>query len=755
MVTSCSRTDVSVRWQNVAERDPDWDLVWDFADQGHCLNGLRSRMFDLSEMTRLDNEADVPGAVKRVREIFSQPTFMSNVDGGDVKQGKLSNCWFVAGLTALANLEDGLNQTCAAHDTEVGVYGFVFYRDGTWTYTIVDDTLYLQSPCWDSPSLQRTLLQQTGRVDAENEYKRTYQTGSKALFFAQCKDQNETWVPLIEKAYAKAHGDYAALAGGWVGEGLEDLSGGVTTELFTSDVLDPDVFWTNELSKVNQEFLFGASTGFLDGGYGERDGISEGHAYIVVAAHTLKSGQRLLKLRNPWAHIRKGIWEGAWSDGSKEWTAEIQQELGHRFGSDSVFWISFQDFMRKYSHLDRTRLFREADWRCSQSWISVNVPWRARYQDKFHVVLTKESPFVVVVSQLDRRYFNGLHGQYSFRLAFRIYHEDGLGARRCVVQSHGNYLMTRSASVELPMLMPGAYTIGIRVDAERDTSLESVEDVIKQECRARTENFKLAQVGFAYDVAHEKAEAYISEVNRLDQIKDLARASKCRREERRRRWEERHIKRVLTKKQKQKNKSKQRTRCKAHKEIDSASNKEPLTSTQTDAGALTRNANADVEGTRGCTLPGDVEKGTVQQEIIVQRHTGDGKGIRSCHERLVEEEGSSAKPVPVTTSSRDDEHLLGSSFWDSAGDSSDSPIGEWEELYNTDDATHSLEKESRDEPRRNTRCEHDVTEGLVGESTDSDNSSEDETPSPWSAVCIVGVRVYSKDEDLTLQTLFD
>jgi hypothetical protein len=109
----------------------------------------------------------------------------------------------------------------------------------------------------------------------------------------------------------------------------------------------------------------------------------------------------------------------------------------------------------------------------------------------------------------------------------------------------------------------------------------------------------------------------------------------------------------------------------------------------------------------------------------------------------------------VTTSSRDDEHLLGSSFWDSAGDSSDSPIGEWEELYNTDDATHSLEKESRDEPRRNTRCEHDVREALVGESTDSDNSSQDETPSPWSAVCIVGVRVYSKDEDLTLQTLFD
>jgi hypothetical protein len=117
------------------------------------------------------------------------------------------------------------------------------------------------------------------------------------LFFAKNKDQNETWLPLLEKAYAKAHGDFLSLSGGWIGEGLEDLSGGVTTELLTSDILDEDEFWNNELSKVNGEFLFGCSTGLLDGGYGERNGISEGHAYVVMDARTLKSGQRLLKLR--------------------------------------------------------------------------------------------------------------------------------------------------------------------------------------------------------------------------------------------------------------------------------------------------------------------------------------------------------------------------------------------------------------------------------------------------------------------------
>jgi len=53
--------------------------------------------------------------------------------------------------------------------------------------------------------------------------------GSNALYFANCRAPSETWLPLLKKAYAKVHGDYQAIEGGFAGEGIEDLTGGVAT----------------------------------------------------------------------------------------------------------------------------------------------------------------------------------------------------------------------------------------------------------------------------------------------------------------------------------------------------------------------------------------------------------------------------------------------------------------------------------------------------------------------------------------------
>jgi hypothetical protein len=44
----------------------------------------------------------------------------------------------------------------------------------------------------------------------------------------------ELWPSLIEKAYARLHGGYAAIAAGSVGDALVDLTGGVVSKISLS-----------------------------------------------------------------------------------------------------------------------------------------------------------------------------------------------------------------------------------------------------------------------------------------------------------------------------------------------------------------------------------------------------------------------------------------------------------------------------------------------------------------------------------------
>lgn len=94
------------------------------------------------------------------------------------------------------------------------------------------------------------------------------------------------------------------------------------------------------------------------------------------------------------------------------------ERLGHKFGNDGVcmclplldmcmylyllqvFWISYEDLLKKYQHFDRTRLFGP-EWTITQQWTSLNVPWSADYHStKFMIDLTKKSPVVIVLSQV-------------------------------------------------------------------------------------------------------------------------------------------------------------------------------------------------------------------------------------------------------------------------------------------------------------------------------------------------------------------
>ncbi|RKK11185.1 hypothetical protein BFJ66_g18332, partial [Fusarium oxysporum f. sp. cepae] len=173
-----------------------------------------------------------------------------------------------------------MNKICVARNEEVGVYGFVFHRDGAWISTVVDDNIYLKEPDFDKETYDAT-------GSKARHHRKQKQSNSEALFFAKCIDPNETWLPLLEKAFAKVHGDYQALDGGWAGIAMEDLTGGVATLIATNSILDKERLWRELLSCgiIGGEFLFTLSSGPC---FKHRNGIVLSHTYSILEAIELK-----------------------------------------------------------------------------------------------------------------------------------------------------------------------------------------------------------------------------------------------------------------------------------------------------------------------------------------------------------------------------------------------------------------------------------------------------------------------------------
>jgi hypothetical protein len=180
-------------------------------------------------------------------------------------------------------------------------------------------------------------------------------------------------------------------------------------------------------------------------------------------------------------------------------------KLKHTFDDDGIFWISFDDMLANFDTLDRTRLFNR-EWTVVQKWTSVNVSWVTGYlKAKFRVRITEAGPVVIVLSQLDTRYYRGLEGQYTFELYF-VLRDAHLTATATgveeIVRARGAVRgSARSVSAEV-RLEPGEYDVLPKILAQRDPNRPLVEDVVREYAGRNPQ--KLRQIGLHHDLANAK-----------------------------------------------------------------------------------------------------------------------------------------------------------------------------------------------------------------------------------------------------------
>jgi Ca2+-binding EF-hand superfamily protein len=269
---------------------------------------------------------------KRPNELVpNAKLFVSGVDEGDVVQGALGNCWFLGALSVVATSADDFVEHLFVEKKEnIGYYKIKFYKNGYWQIVSVDDRL----PCGHSGK----------------------------LFFATCRDPAEFWVPIVEKAYAKLHGSYDAIALGNIADALKDLTGEAVETLMLDDKsfkLKPDELWNTLLSYIKESYLMGCAmeNHSVSVEHELPCGLLINHAYSIIHVDEIK-GIRLMRIRNPWGRCE---WNGAWSDGSKEWTPQLMKYFKYTFENDGTFFMLFEDFLKHFNRIYVLRLMCDGE----------------------------------------------------------------------------------------------------------------------------------------------------------------------------------------------------------------------------------------------------------------------------------------------------------------------------------------------------------------------------------------------------------
>jgi len=225
------------------------------------------------------------------------------------RQGGAGTCYLMSALSGVAEFPDIIKSMFVTQASNTsGAFRVKFYiRGKPWVFNI-DSQFLVKKDFNNALNLHNAL---------KYALINTYET-----------DNTTMWAPLLEKAWAKIKGNYEIANGGFIGTGLNTLTGAPvfsykmsTIGSDSGDTMTLDAAYTMIQNADTKKYIMGAGTTGGDDTTANACGIANGHAYSIIAAFTLTSTTHgtidFLMFRNPWGNTNYNY---NWGPADTRWT---------------------------------------------------------------------------------------------------------------------------------------------------------------------------------------------------------------------------------------------------------------------------------------------------------------------------------------------------------------------------------------------------------------------------------------------------
>lgn len=313
----------------------------------------------------------------KMHDLNSDFSVISNsVTPSDIHQGALGNCYLLAAFASLANIRNG----------ELIKSFFVELPDYKNKVNLPKNNVYVTR--WLINGKPRYVSVDDWVPGKDNEPS-----------FSKTTGDHDVWGLILEKAWAKIHGNYMITQAGWHTNVWHSLTEAPIFNIYHDNTTTSDFIFNKVKSLLSSEFAVGAATVNIKSTH-----EVGGHAYSILGAYEIKlengDSQRLFKMYNPW-HAE--VWsDNPWADTDAKWTDYVKNQIPSYVNEDDgQFFVTPQAYLENFGVTNWAEV--KKDYESSYLDIAIKSDDSVNYNATFTLTGGANKDIYFFIDQFDSR----------------------------------------------------------------------------------------------------------------------------------------------------------------------------------------------------------------------------------------------------------------------------------------------------------------------------------------------------------------